>query len=284
MMTLLPILMSLIIMLVPVFGPGDWKDHTHITKIDDNLYTGRDADDDHIPMLKKEYGIKTIVSIRMNGQPGKEKLAHELGMNYFHFPVGFFHRPTKQVYHFLKVMNDPKYLPVYVSCSIGMDRSSGFVAVYKARLKGEDPEKCIANTSGWIFKKKLVALLDTWADECRKGKITEAELAAIDFPKEGSNANGRYAHLPGEQVIFDHPICQEPEAGTSRVSDASGTAPSKNSGDQEASVDAATSTQNEVRSAAPDNKPFAKTLVRRKAVCRTQGFYPRQFIQSEEDG
>jgi len=199
MMHLLPFFLSLVIMLVPVMGPGDWKKHTNITKIDNNLYTGRDPDDDHIPELKK-YGIKTIVSIRMNGQPGKMKQAHELGMNYFHLPVGFFHRPTKQVYHFVKIMSQPQYHPVYISCSIGMDRSSGFVAVYKARLLGLDGAEAVNNTKGWIFKKQLVALLDTWRDECAKGKLSEEELALIPMPKEGSNAND-YGKLPGENVL-----------------------------------------------------------------------------------
>jgi hypothetical protein len=137
-----------------------------------------------------------------------------------------------------------------------MDRSSGFVAVYKARLKGEDPEKCIANTSGWIFKKKLIALLDTWADECRKGKISKAELAAIDFPKEGSNANGRYAHLPGEQVIFDQTRVSE---STDSASPATLSERSKN-----ASTDSSPDADVQIRSAAPDNKPFAKTLVEKR--------------------
>lgn len=266
MLQLLPILMSVIIMLVPVFGPGDWKKHTNITKIDDNLYTGRDADDDHIPELKK-YGIKTIVSIRMNGQPGKAKLAHELGMNYFHFPVGFFHRPTKQVYHFIKVMEDPKYHPVYVSCSIGMDRSSGFVAVYKARLLGEDPEKALSNTKGWIFRKQLIALLDTWKDECSKGKMSRAELAAIDFPKEGPNANN-YAHLPGEDVIFDRQVAETPaekpqvtvennkkKPTISDKRDVDGKPLNKSDSD---------SKERRIHSAAPDVKPFAKTLVEKQ--------------------
>jgi protein tyrosine phosphatase (PTP) superfamily phosphohydrolase (DUF442 family) len=264
MMQLLPILMSLLIMIVPVFGPGDWKDHTKITKIDDNLYTGRDADDDHIPELKK-YGIKTIVSIRMNGQPGKAKKAHELGMNYFHFPVGFFHRPTKQVYHFLKVMDDPKYLPVYVSCSIGLDRSSGFVAVYKARLKGEDPQKAIASTRGWIFKKKLIALLDTWHDECMKGKMTKAELAAIDFPKEGPNANN-YAKNPGEDVIFDHKVCETPD-DKAKVSEKTSSPPAALSDKSETEKvepgvknEASVKTEVHVKSEAPESKPFAKVV------------------------
>lgn len=104
---------------------------THMQKISDILYRGSEPGVNELERLKAQ-GIKTIVSCRTNPEKSKARLAEKLGMNFINIPTGVFIAPgTKEINVFLRLVHNPANQPVYVSCIIGTDRTSVYVAAYR---------------------------------------------------------------------------------------------------------------------------------------------------------
>jgi tRNA-2-methylthio-N6-dimethylallyladenosine synthase len=104
---------------------------THIEKISDVLYRGSDPTKKQMQHLKA-MGIKTLISCRTNPEKSKAKYARSIGMNFFHIPTGVFITPgTKEVNQFLTIVHNPANQPAYISCVIGTDRTSVYVASYR---------------------------------------------------------------------------------------------------------------------------------------------------------
>ena len=84
-----------------------------------------------------ESGVKTIVDLRLNG-PGvrqEESAARNLGLIYLHLPLSYKAPTAEQISKFLSIVCNPQYLPVFVHCRQGADRTGVMVAIYQLTVQ-----------------------------------------------------------------------------------------------------------------------------------------------------
>jgi protein tyrosine/serine phosphatase len=78
----------------------------------------------------KRKGVKTLINVRTNPLKRTEKLAREMGFNYYHICTGVFVAPHgDDIRQFLSIARDPNNQPVYIFCHRGTDRTSFYVAL-----------------------------------------------------------------------------------------------------------------------------------------------------------
>jgi protein tyrosine phosphatase (PTP) superfamily phosphohydrolase (DUF442 family) len=105
--------------------------HCPTTQVTPFLWRGPDPHMQDIRGLHDK-GIKTILSMRTNGQRKKERLCEELGMHWEWLPTGIFHSPTDDQFdRFRSIVNDPAKRPCYASCEVDMDRTGVYIAAYR---------------------------------------------------------------------------------------------------------------------------------------------------------
>ena len=105
--------------------------HCNTEQVTPTLMRGPDPKMGDIQSLHDK-GIKTIVSIRTNGQKKKRELAEKLGMKWIQLPTGVFKVPTDEEFdRFRAIVNDRKNQPCYTSCEIDMDRTGVYIAAYR---------------------------------------------------------------------------------------------------------------------------------------------------------
>ncbi|MCK5834280.1 MAG: tyrosine-protein phosphatase [Lentisphaeria bacterium] len=121
----------------------------------------------------KSKGIKTIINLRSPDKAGslKEKeFAKENGIKYINHTIGInLEEMYKTSALFMKIMNDPKNLPVLVHCSRGKERSGIMSAVY------------LMEKEGWSRKE---ALEETFRLGLTKGRMPLAETFLLEYNPE----------------------------------------------------------------------------------------------------
>ncbi len=119
-------LLVLMCLAVFVFQSG-----CEIKKVSDGLYRGPYVNKKRLVELKK-LGIKTIVNVRLNPHKDSQKMAKEMGIKWVHIPSGVFIAPREKEWdQFLSIIEDPANKPVYLTCTIGADRTGFYVALYR---------------------------------------------------------------------------------------------------------------------------------------------------------
>src|SRR6185295_7260385 len=100
-------------------------------KVNENYFRGSQPTKDEYARLK-QLGIKTIVNLRIDSEPGEPERVLGLGMQYFNIPLKS-SKPAseEQTAYFLKLVNDPQNWPVYVHCKGGRHRTGALTAVYR---------------------------------------------------------------------------------------------------------------------------------------------------------
>jgi tyrosine-protein phosphatase SIW14 len=111
------------------------KTHLGATKnfgrINDNYYRGSQPTGDEYLRLK-ELGIKTVINLRIDSDPGEPERVLGLGMQYFNIPLQASKAATEeQTSYFLTLVNNPVNWPVYVHCKGGRHRTGALTAVYR---------------------------------------------------------------------------------------------------------------------------------------------------------
>ncbi|GEM_PF-696296 len=78
-------------------------------------------------------GVKTIVDLRMAGQGAQQESqqAKQLGIKYFHIPLGFKGVSLPKMAQFLNIVDNPVNQPVFVHCRYGADRTGALVAIFR---------------------------------------------------------------------------------------------------------------------------------------------------------
>jgi tyrosine-protein phosphatase SIW14 len=110
----------------------------------------------------RDYGIKTIVTLRTAREPGEshpamdeEKYCREQEYNYYRLHMKSWVKENgkapvdESVRQFLEIMSDPDNYPVLVHCFAGKHRTGAYCAIYRMefehRSKEEAIEEMIAN-------------------------------------------------------------------------------------------------------------------------------------------
>jgi protein tyrosine phosphatase (PTP) superfamily phosphohydrolase (DUF442 family) len=106
-------------------------------KVSTGIWRGSAPNDAALIQLAKD-GVKTIVDLRMDG-PGvdsEKAAAQKLGVNYYHFALGFNKPDANKIHDILAVMTDPVNQPVFIHCRQGADRTGMLCGIYRHVWEG----------------------------------------------------------------------------------------------------------------------------------------------------
>ncbi|OGI04292.1 MAG: hypothetical protein A2104_06650 [Candidatus Melainabacteria bacterium GWF2_32_7] len=117
-------------------------DIDNFARVDDYFYRGSQPDNYDIKALSS-LGIKTIINLRKPTLLNRldilrqKIIASSFSVNYINIPMSPRKPPTKQqIDYFLKLVNNPDNLPVYVHCAQGKDRTGIMTAIYRVNKYG----------------------------------------------------------------------------------------------------------------------------------------------------
>ncbi|HEY9717377.1 MAG TPA: tyrosine-protein phosphatase [Trichormus sp.] len=106
-------------------------------KVSTGIWRGSAPNDAALSRLAKD-GVKTIVDLRMDG-PGvdsEKTAAQKLGINYYHFALGFNKPDADKIHDIMAVMTDPVNQPVFIHCRQGADRTGMLCGIYRHVWEG----------------------------------------------------------------------------------------------------------------------------------------------------
>lgn len=107
----------------------------------EDLYIGTIPGKDRMVELN-EMGIKSIIAVRTNSMPKRERWAREAGLKYYHIPTGVFKIPREQeIEKFTAIMKDGRNTPAYLCCVLGDDRTAVYMGMYRVVFEGWSAEK-----------------------------------------------------------------------------------------------------------------------------------------------
>jgi protein tyrosine/serine phosphatase len=100
-------------------------------RINENYYRGGQPESRDFAALKK-LGIRTVIDLRIDKLEEEAGWVTDAGMTYYLIPLTG-NRPAtaEQTEYFLKLVNDPANLPVYVHCAAGRHRTGEMTAIYR---------------------------------------------------------------------------------------------------------------------------------------------------------
>jgi uncharacterized protein (TIGR01244 family) len=122
-----------------VFGAQkpQFPDIKNFLRVDEHYCTGGQPSMDDLVQMKKGR-IKTILNLRRPEEFNAEQeaaQAKKLGLRYFLIPVDSKHPQDAQVDEFLKVLDDPQNLPVFVHCQTA-NRVGAFWMIRRVLVDG----------------------------------------------------------------------------------------------------------------------------------------------------
>lgn len=105
-------------------------------KVNDHYYRGSQPNAGEFAQLKG-LGIKTVIDLRKDNEPGAAEWARNTGLQYFLIPLKPSSPATEeQTKYFLSLVNDSANFPVYVHCKGGRHRTGALTAVYRITHDG----------------------------------------------------------------------------------------------------------------------------------------------------
>src|SRR5262249_42718483 len=105
-------------------------------RISDSYYRGAQPNAGDYADLAA-FGIKTVIDLTRDGRSDEQGLAEGSGIKFYRIPLTTSDRPSAAaVTQFLKLVNDPANLPVYVHCQGGRHRTGAMTAVYRITKDG----------------------------------------------------------------------------------------------------------------------------------------------------
>jgi protein tyrosine/serine phosphatase len=120
-------------------------------KVNDHLYRGAQPEGDDYRQLVAT-GVKTIVDLRSDNEPGARAAAEKAGLRYINLPLapkGYPEADAAQ--RFLAIVNDQANGPFYVHCAGGRHRTGVMLAVYRMEMDGWDIERSYKEMKDYDF-------------------------------------------------------------------------------------------------------------------------------------
>ena len=98
-------------------------------------------------------GVKTIINLTSDdAQPNEKALTEQAGMSYVQIPMTTHQAPTSaQLAEFLRIVDDPARLPVYVHCVGGKHRTGVMTAVYRMNENQWTPDQAFKEMKDYHF-------------------------------------------------------------------------------------------------------------------------------------
>ena len=121
-------------------------------KVNDNYYRGSQPDASQFEDLKR-LGIKTVIDLRKDRVEEASKWARAAGLEYVNIPLTTKRAATEeQTAEFLKLVNDPAKLPVYVHCKGGRHRAGQMTAIYRITNDGWTADQAYQEMKKYDFE------------------------------------------------------------------------------------------------------------------------------------
>jgi protein tyrosine phosphatase (PTP) superfamily phosphohydrolase (DUF442 family) len=114
----------------------------YVARINDGLYRGA-YPRESLGQLKK-LGIRTIVNFRYLKIHDYREEAEAEGFSYHWIPLHPGEPPTgEQIKKFLDIVSDPANRPVYMHCTLGIDRTGVMAGIYRIEHDGWDNHEAV---------------------------------------------------------------------------------------------------------------------------------------------
>ena len=103
-------------------------------QVNDHIYRGAQPKGVHFRQLAV-LGIKTVLDLRGDAEPGSKTDAEQAGLRYINLPLTPKRYPQADAAtHFLEIINDQANWPVFVHCAGGRHRTGAMIAVYRMTM------------------------------------------------------------------------------------------------------------------------------------------------------
>ncbi len=126
-------------------APGNWAQPRQVSglpnlhKVSDDLYRGAQPTAEGFKQLGS-LGVKTVVNLRsFHTDEGKI----DQHFRYEHIAMKAWHPEEEDVVRFLRIVTDPKCVPVLVHCQQGADRTGTMCAIYRIAVQGWSKEQAL---------------------------------------------------------------------------------------------------------------------------------------------
>lgn len=97
-------------------------------------------------------GIKTVIDLTRDGDPGEPAMVRSAGMKFYRIPMTTHDTPSaEKITQFLKLVNDPANQPVYVHCQGGRHRTGVMTALYRMSDDGWTADQAFAEMKQYKF-------------------------------------------------------------------------------------------------------------------------------------
>lgn len=156
-------------------------------QINENYYRGGQPYEADMIALKK-LGVKTVIDLQKKGKPEEEQWARKAGLKFFKIPLSSTkHATAEQTEYFLKLVNDPENLPVYVHCAAGKHRTGSMTAIYRITHDGWTAERAFQEMDDYGYygfpnhgshKKYVFRYYDNYLRAQKQERIIPAAPAA----------------------------------------------------------------------------------------------------------
>ncbi len=90
---------------------------------------------------RRALGIKTVVNLRAFHSDAE--MIGKTAVDYEHIAMKTWHPEEEDIVRFLRIVNDPKRVPVLVHCQHGADRTGTMCAIYRIALQGWSKEEAL---------------------------------------------------------------------------------------------------------------------------------------------
>jgi len=105
-------------------------------KVNETYYRGGQPKPRDFYQLK-QLGVKTIIDLQNDGKSEEADWVQSAGMKYINLPLSSKHAAGDSIAtQFLRLVNDPSNLPVYVHCAGGRHRTGEMTAIYRITHDG----------------------------------------------------------------------------------------------------------------------------------------------------
>ena len=120
-----------------------------VGRVAPGIYRGAQPESEGYATLKA-MGIRTVINFRE--RHGEREAVEAAGMRYVEIPMSFLTKADPAVVRkALSVMTDPANQPVFLHCSVGMDRSGVVVAVYRMEVDGWSKAEAVVEMESFGF-------------------------------------------------------------------------------------------------------------------------------------
>jgi len=121
-------------------------------RINNNYYRGAQPDGADYTDLAA-LGVKTVIDLTQDGRADEKGFVEHAGMKFYRIPMTTSDQPADAaVSQFLKLVNDPANLPVYVHCQGGRHRTGVMTAVYRMKKDGWTADRAYDEMKQYRFE------------------------------------------------------------------------------------------------------------------------------------